>query len=46
MMRIAPPLIVATEMVSGYIDRRGAKSATSLLDTLEAALPMVPLVLS
>jgi hypothetical protein len=46
MMRIAPPLIKATVMASGYIDRRGAKSPTSLLDTLEAALPMVLLVLS
>ena len=31
-------------MVSRYINRRATKGATSLLDTLEAALPVAPLV--
>ena len=44
MLRIAASPMKATVMVSRYIDRRATKGATSLLDTLEAALPVVPLV--
>ena len=44
MLMIAASLIKATVMASRYIYRHGTEGATSLLGTLEAALPVVPLV--